>query len=317
MCDGLEHNEPADFDTIVGNCLSHARRGFVDVIEQFPDECHRVLLDIREVYRVDAKAKKEGLSKDGRLRLHQTESGPIMNSLKGWCEAQFNDKKVEENSGLGKAINYMLSRWEKLTLFLRRAGAPIDNNVCERVIKLAILHRKNSYFYKTMRGAAVGDLFMSVLHSCQLNGVNPFDYLVAVLKHIDKAQEKPTEWLPWNYKDALAVVASGLTASKTSEEPADQHRGGVPTKDVELSTTTNEEHRSCAVWDNSELALASKDDFFNLSVDSRGHEAGPPRSTICGLDSSVTAESLNSPISPMMMRVEAQESHQESPANTS
>lgn len=214
MCDGLDHNEPADFDTIVGNCLSHGRRPFVEVIEQFPDECRRVLVDIRAVYRVDAKAKKQGLSKEDRLRLHQAESGPIMNGLKAWCEAQFNEKKVEENSGLGKAINYLLTRWGKLTLFLRQAGAPLDNNLCERVIKMAILHRKNSYFYKTMKGAAVGDLFMSIIHTCQLNGVNPFDYLVAVLKHIDEVQEKPAEWLPWNYREAL----KGLTPSQSAEE---------------------------------------------------------------------------------------------------
>ena len=55
------------------------------------------------------------------------------------------------------------------------------NNVCEQALKKAILHRKNAYFYKTENGAHVGDLFMSLIHTCELNGVNPFDYLRYVL----------------------------------------------------------------------------------------------------------------------------------------
>lgn len=240
MCDGQDYNEPADFTTIVGNCLSHLRRKFVDVIEQFPDECRRVLLDLREVYRVDATAKKKGLSKEDRLRLHQTKSGPIMDGLKAWCEAQFNEKKVEKNSGLGGAISYLLNRWSKLTLFLRQAGAPLDNNLCERVIKMAILHRKNSYFYKTMRGAAVGDLFMSIIHTCRLNDVNPFDYLVALLKHIDRVQEQPAEWLPWNYKVALNALTSSQAATEAPQAaPTTDHcPEAPPASDVEPATST-------------------------------------------------------------------------------
>jgi len=85
-------------------------------------------------------------------------------------QAQLDDRKVEPNSGLGEAITYMLKHWQKLTLFLRVAGAPLDNNLCERILKKAILHRKNSYFYKTENGARVGDTFMSLIHTAELNG---------------------------------------------------------------------------------------------------------------------------------------------------
>src|SRR5436190_16436945 len=70
--------------------------------------------------------------------------------------AQFEETKVEPDSGLGQAISYLLKHWEKLTLFLRVAGAPIDNNLVERALKKAILHRKNSLFYKTRNGAQMG-----------------------------------------------------------------------------------------------------------------------------------------------------------------
>src|SRR5262245_56961193 len=107
------------------------------------------------------------------------------------------------NSALGGAIGYMLKHWEKLTLFLRQAGAPLDNNLCERALKKAILHRKNALFYKTENGARVGDLFMSLIYTCQLNQANPFDYLTQLQRHTDQLVAGPQFWMPWNYREAL------------------------------------------------------------------------------------------------------------------
>ena len=108
---------------------------------------------------------------------------------------------VEPNSALGKAILYMLKHWEKLTLFLRKPGAPLDNNICERALKKAILHRKNTLFYKTENGAHVGDLFMSLIHTCQLGGVDPFDYLTTLHRHAAEISPAPAKWMPWNYRE--------------------------------------------------------------------------------------------------------------------
>ena len=113
-----------------------------------------------------------------------------------------------DNSGLGEAICYMQKHWSKLTLFLRVAGAPLDNNVCERALKKAILHRKNALFYKTLNGAHVGDVFMSLIHTAELNHVAPFDYLVALLRHGDELIKAPADWMPWNYQEALARLAA-------------------------------------------------------------------------------------------------------------
>ena len=109
----------------------------------------------------------------------------------------------EPNSGLGEAVGYMLKHWEKLTLFLRQAGAPLDNNVCERALKKAILHRKNSLFYKTDAGARVGDAFMSLIHTCALNGADPFDYITQLQRHAKEVREKPEQWMPWNYRHSI------------------------------------------------------------------------------------------------------------------
>ena len=85
-------------------------------------------------------------------------------------------------------------------MFLRQAGAPLDNNVCERSLKKAILHRKNSLFYKTEKGAEVGDLFMSLIHTAELCGANPFDYLTQLQRHADELKQ---DWMPWNYLETL------------------------------------------------------------------------------------------------------------------
>ena len=127
-----------------------------------------------------------------------------MDDLKTWLDDQLDQKKVEPNSGLGQAISYMLNHWPALTLFLRVPNAPLDNNICERALKKAILHRKNSLFYKTENGARVGDLFMSLIHTCNLAGVNPFDYLTALQKHSADLAQHPEKWLPWNYNNSSA-----------------------------------------------------------------------------------------------------------------
>ena len=83
-------------------------------------------------------------------------------------------------------------------------GAPLDNNICERALKKAILHRKNALFYKTLRGARVGDIFMSLIHTCELGGVNPFDYLTELERHAEELSSRPQDWMPWNYRETLA-----------------------------------------------------------------------------------------------------------------
>jgi transposase len=199
MCDALSRNYPADFQTIVANCLAHARRQFVEVNERFPEECRYVLESLEAVYRHDALARDQQMTADERLLFHQTQSGPIMERLREWCKRQIEEKLVESNSALGAAIDYLRKHWDKLTLFLRVAGAPLDNNIAERALKKAILHRKNALFYKTQNGASVGDLYMSLIHTCELNGINPFDYLNEIQRNAEQVAAAPHDWLPWNY----------------------------------------------------------------------------------------------------------------------
>jgi hypothetical protein len=213
MCDALAANTAGDFDTILAACLAHARRRFVDVVAHFPAEVRRVLEALREVYRTDALARERALSPEERLRLHQATSGPLLADLEAWMRQQFDDHLVEPNSGLGAAITFMRKHWAKLTLFLRVPGAPLDNNVCERALKKAILHRKNALFYKTLNGARVGDVFMSLIHTAELNGIAPFEYLVALQRHHQEVARDPGAWLPWTYEATLTKLQARASPS--------------------------------------------------------------------------------------------------------
>jgi len=204
MCDALSRNLPGDLQTILAHCLAHARRQFVDIHDRFPEPCRHLLETLAVVYRNDALARERQLSAEARLQWHQEVSQPTMQQLHAWLNRQLNERLAEPNSALGSAIRYMLRHWEKLTLFLRQAGAPLDNNICERALKKAILHRKNALFYKTQNGARVGDLFMSLIYTCQLNEVNPFDYLTQLQRHADRLAVSPQLWMPWNYRDTEA-----------------------------------------------------------------------------------------------------------------
>jgi transposase len=206
MCDGLSRNRPKDHDVTLVNCLVHGRRQFVDIVKNFPTECRFVIECLRAVYKIEAKAKGLGLSPEERLRFHQEHSALIMDALSVWFEWKIEDRLVEPNSGLGDAIKYMRKRWEQMTFFLRKAGAPLDNNTAERVLKMVILHRKNAYFYLTENGARIGDLFMSLIHTCRLSGANPFKYLTALQQNAERVRACPGDWLPWNYECALGTV---------------------------------------------------------------------------------------------------------------
>jgi transposase len=206
MCDALSRNVPKDFEVILANCNIHARRYFVDIAGIFPVECTFVLETFKQLYKNEAQAKKQKMSPEQRLEFHQTYSGPLMEQLKSRLEEQLAEKKVEPNSSLGQAFSYMLNHWTPLTRFLRVPNAPLDNNIAERCLKMAIRHRRNSLFYKTLHGANIGDLYMSIIHTCNLCGVNALEYLTILEKHSADVFKHPDRWLPWHYKQQLEAA---------------------------------------------------------------------------------------------------------------
>lgn len=206
MCDGLSRNEPKS-QTLKSNCNIHGRREFVEIADKFPVECEHVLETFKQLYKHEAHAVEMKMSPGERLMHHQENSAILMEDFRIWMEKKIEDKQVEPNSGLGSAIQYLLKRWKKLTLFLSVPGVPLDNNLCERILKTSIRHRDCSLYYRNMNGAKVGDFFMSIIQTCRLNGKDPFDYLATLRRFARECRRDPSAWMPWTYQASAAAAA--------------------------------------------------------------------------------------------------------------
>jgi transposase len=204
MGDALTRNRPEGHEVIDSNCIAHGRRKIVDEIDNYPVECRFLLERFALVYKLDDECKVRGDSDEERLLAHQTTSAPLMEEVRARMAAELAEKRIEPNSDLGVAFNYFLKRWEKFTLFLRKPGAPLDNNIAERALKMTIRHRKASLFYRSQRGAHVGDVFMTLIHTAELHHQNPSEYLTALQRNHKAVAETPADWMPWNYRRTLA-----------------------------------------------------------------------------------------------------------------
>ena len=203
MNDALSCNH-TEHETVESNCTAHGRRKFVEIENYFPQECGYIITGIRTVYKNESHCKAHTLTPEQRLIYHQTHSKPVMEKLKHYMIDKLKDKTVEPNSSLGKAFNYWLKRWDKMTRYLTVVGAPIDNNLMEQGLKKAILFRKNCLFHKTVNSAHISSCLMSLIATTLAARVNPIDYLTAVLAHKEQVAQQPHCWLPWNYHEQLA-----------------------------------------------------------------------------------------------------------------
>ena len=206
MCDALPLNLSRVKNVKSGYCIVHARREFYELREKYPAESEIVLNAVAGIYQNEEEARS--MTAAERLSLHQEKSGPIMSELQKWIGRQLGEDRVEPNSDLGKALRYWVKHWERLTLWLRVEGAPLDNNEAERALRKIVLIRKNSLFYKTPKGAGVGDILTSLIQTCRLNGVDAWDYLVTIIRDEAEALRNPERYLPWNYREARMARAA-------------------------------------------------------------------------------------------------------------
>jgi transposase len=199
QCDG-GNNVPHHHDTHLSYCNAHCRRNFYELVQTWPKIVIKIIGWFSTLFANERAAPSDPML---RLKWHQEHSGPVMQQLKDYCNALLEGKEIEPNSSMGKAIAYLNNHWEGLTLFLRMPGVPIDNNATERLLKRSVLNRKNAYFFANETGAKIGDILMSVMETCVLNGANPWEYLVAIQEYQKDVRANPALWAPWNYETRL------------------------------------------------------------------------------------------------------------------
>ena len=196
-------NDDQDSDTQEAKCNAHAFRRFRDLLGTHPKEVQHILHLYGKVYDHDEHCKDNGLDDAHRLAYHQQHSEPLMQQLKEYVQTLLADKYTEPNSVLATECRYLLTHWLGLTLFLRTPGVPLDNNILERLLKVMIIYRKNSRFFKTAYSADYGSRLISLIATCQINGVNPIDYLTQLQIHEARVWANPNAWTPWKYQATI------------------------------------------------------------------------------------------------------------------
>ena len=196
-----------DFENTEGitvlNCMAHARRKFVDALQNDKDRCEHALALFQKLYAIERKANQEQLLPDAILSLRQDKSVPVLKELKEWMAAQY--PNVLPASAIGKAIAYSLKRWEKLCVYVTDGRLCIDNNPVENAVRPVAIGRKNYLFAGSHEAAQRAAMIYSLLATCRMHNINPYTWLKDVLQRMPSYDvKKLTELLPQNWEKPVA-----------------------------------------------------------------------------------------------------------------
>ena len=206
MSDALSSNLVTAVAVKAAHCNAHARRQFYDIESLYPDDVDWVLKMYGKIWKADDEAKEKNLNPQQRLAYHQQHSLPVMQSIRHWGEAKRAADDFEEHAAFCRAIKYFLRHYEQLTLFCVEPSALIDNNRMEEKLKIVIRGRKTAHFYKTVNGAGVANVLISLIATAYNAGENVYDFLKGLQRYQNHLKSNPVAWLPWNYKKTIEAI---------------------------------------------------------------------------------------------------------------
>lgn len=166
------------------NCWAHSRRKFMEVLKakgkyqkkkSKTGHAEQAIGFIRQLYAIEHEADKEALSVSQRAVKRELESTPVLKAFHHWLQQIVH--QTPPKGLLGKAVNYTLQRWDKLTLFVKNGVLPLDNNRAENAIRPFVVGRKNWLFCDTVDGAKASAALYSLIETAKANGLNPSEYL--------------------------------------------------------------------------------------------------------------------------------------------
>jgi hypothetical protein len=180
------------------NCWAHARRKFIEAEAQEPALTESAVTAIRLIYEKEAAAPKD--DKQKYLDFRHKEIKPLVDSFLDWLEREHHRIEGLPGNKYSKAINYTFKRRASLSVFLTNPEVPLDNNHTERAIRPIVLGRKNYLFCWSEIGAEKVAIIQSIILTCQLHGIDPWEYLTDVAPQISKdyscaASLTPRLWL--------------------------------------------------------------------------------------------------------------------------
>jgi transposase len=160
---------------VLANCWAHVRRKYLDAEHAFPAQAKEIVDLIGELYAVERLCPTGPPGDDLRRRLRDERSRRVVERIGAWAITA--KTRALPESGLVKAIDYMLGVWRGLVRFLDDPCIPLDNNGTERGLRRVVIGRKNHYGSKSRRGTEVAALFYSLIESAKLAGIEPKAYL--------------------------------------------------------------------------------------------------------------------------------------------
>ncbi len=179
------------------NCMAHARRMFEKSLTDDKKRAEYAMVEIQKLYKIERKARDEGLSPQQRYELRLDESLPLLNNLGKWMAEQA--RTTIPQSPLGKALKYSINRWDNLMVYLNDGYLEIDNNLVENAIRPNALGRKNYLFAGSHEGAKRAAMMYSFFGTCKKHNVNPYQWLKKVLEIIPEyPANKVADLLPHN-----------------------------------------------------------------------------------------------------------------------
>ncbi|PRD44089.1 IS66 family transposase, partial [Sphingobacterium haloxyli] len=183
-------------------CWAHARREFEKALQNDRPRAEKALMMIQKLYKIERRAKEDGLSADRTKELRLEEALPVINEMGKWIFQEI--KNTLPKSQIGKAMAYAYARWDALSAYLNDGNLQIDNNLCENAIRPVALGRKNYLFAGSHEAAQRSAMIYSFFAICKKHEVNPYQWLKHTLLNIASINHKNIKDLyPQNYKQII------------------------------------------------------------------------------------------------------------------
>ena len=187
-------------EIVLMHCMAHARRYFEKALDNDQERATYFIKEVQKLYAIERRAREENLSATATAQLRAAEALPLLESLKGWMEHNY--QQVLPKSKIGKAIAYSLPRWSRLSLYITDGRLQLDNNTIENAMRPVALGRKNFLFAGSNEGGKRLALFYSLLASCKKQQVNPWEYMKDILERMPTTKTSqlrdllPDRWKP-------------------------------------------------------------------------------------------------------------------------